>query len=561
MPIIKNPLQEYFRQCSLRKLILKLQPSKQMEIRYQWAFAFLFLSAFLGACTSQPDQAEEQTVSNPAEFLYSEYDIAQIHQDVKAGKYTIEQLTQAYLDRIEQVDDNGPTLNSVIEINPDAIAIAQQLDKDLKEGNWRGPLHGIPVLLKDNIDTHDKMSTTAGSRALAGSKPLQDSFVAKKLREAGAIILGKANLSEWANFRGELSSSGWSGVGGQTKNPYVLSRNPCGSSAGSGASVSANLAVLAIGTETNGSIVCPSHSNGIVGIKPTVGLASRAGIIPISFTQDTPGPMARSVKDAAICLGALTGVDTADAKTLASEGNTHTDYTQFLNADGLKGKRIGIYKPALGSHYKVDSLFNQNVDYLKSQGVEVVELDQIGDPQTGYNSFQVMLHEYKDGLNEYFASLGEGAKINSLEELIAFNKSDEVELQHFGQQYLIMAQEKEGMKSDAYKQALANLMKGSRENGIDKVMDEHQLDAIIAPTGSPAWQTDWINGDHYQLGSSSPAAWAGYPNITVPMGFIGELPVGISFFGRAWSEPVLIEIAYAYEQGTKHRKAPKFLAE
>lgn len=466
---------------------------------------------------------------------------------------------EAYINRIERIDNSGPQLNSVIIVNPDAIKIAGELDRELQAGRVRGPMHGVPVLLKDNIDTHDKMPNTAGSRALQNSFPLQDSYIAEKLREAGAVILGKANLSEWANFRGEPSSSGWSGVGGQTKNPYDITRNPCGSSSGSGVAVSANLTMIAIGTETNGSIVCPSTANGIVGIKPTVGLLSRSGIIPISFTQDTPGPMARTVEDAVICLGAMTGVDENDVKTLASRENGHKDYIRFLNRDGISGKRLGIFKQPLGKSYKVDSLFEKAVDFLKAQGAEVVEMDKITDPEVGTNSFEVMLFEYKDGLNKYFESLGQDAPVKSLEELIAFNNSDPVEMEFYNQVYLVMANQKGGLDSQEYKDALSKMLAGSRENGIDRVMDENNLDAIIAPTGSPAWKTDHVMGDHFLLSSSSPAAHAGYPNITVPMGFVEGLPVGISFFGRAWSEPVLIEIAYAYEQGTQHRKAPEFL--
>ena len=356
-----------------------------------------------------------------------------------------------------------------------------------------------------------------------------------------------------------MSSSGWSGINGQTKNPYILDRNPCGSSSGSGVAASANLTVIAIGTETNGSVVCPANANGIVGIKPTVGLVSRSGIIPISFTQDTAGPMARTVTDAAICLGALTGIDSTDSKTMASDAKMTNDYTQFLKADGLKGKRIGIYTGPLGRHYKVDTVFNQAVAFIKSQGAEVVEIDKIAENNIGGLSFQVMLYEYKDGLNNYFRSLGPNAKIKNLEELIAFNKKDSIEMEFYNQQYLEMALEKEDLDSDDYKKTLADMLKGSRENGIDRVMNEHTLDAIIAPTGGPAWKTDHTNGDAFHVGSSSPAARAGYPNITVPMGFIEELPVGISFFGRAWSEPLLLEIAYSFEQGTKHRKAPNFL--
>jgi len=506
----------------------------------------------------QPLSREAQ-ITKFDSFRFLEQDITQIQMGYKDGTHTIKEVVQAYLDRIEEIDKNGPTLNSIIQVNPDVIQIAEELDIEMSEGEIRGPLHGIPVVLKDNIDTHDKMATTAGSRALMNSYPLKDSYVAKQLKDAGAIIIGKANLSEWANFRGQLSTSGWSGVGGQTKNPYVLSRNPCGSSSGSAVAVSANLTMLAIGTETDGSIVCPSHSNGIVGIKPTVGLVSRSGVIPISFTQDTPGPMARTVRDAAIFLGALVGVDSADEKTLASQGKFYRDYTQFLKEDGLKGKRIGLYKGPLGINYKVDTLVYQAVDFLKSQGAEIIEIDEISSGNVGDYSFEIMLYEYKDGLNKYFQSLGPDAPIKSVEELIAFNQSDSIELKYFNQRYLDMAQEKGDLTSEEYQEALAKMMKGSREEGIDRVMNEHDLDAIIAPTGSPAWKTDLINGDSFQLGSSSPAAQAGYPNITVPMGYIDELPVGISFFGRAWSEPILLEIAYAYEIGTKHRKTPKFL--
>jgi len=506
----------------------------------------------------QPPSGESQiTVSDS--FIFQEQDITQVQQGYNDGAYTIKEVVQAYLDRIEEIDKNGPMINSIIQINPDAIQIAEELDIEMSEGKIRGPLHGIPVVLKDNIDTNDKMATTGGSRALMNSFPLKDSHIAKQLRDAGAIIIGKANLSEWANFRGELSTSGWSGVGGQTKNPYVLSRNPCGSSSGSAVAVSANLTMLAIGTETNGSIVCPSHSNGIVGIKPTVGLISRSGIIPISFTQDTPGPMARTVRDAAIFLGILAGVDSTDAKTLESRGKFYRDYTKFLKEDGLKGKRIGLYKGPLGQNYKVDTLMYKAVDFLKSQGVEIIEIDEISTGKVGYYSFEIMLYEYKDGLNKYFQSLGSRAPIKSIEELIAFNQSDSIELKYFNQKYLEMAQEKGDLTSEEYVEALAKMKEGSRKEGIDRVMNLHNLDAIIAPTGSPAWKTDLINGDSFQLGSSSPAARAGYPNITVPMGYVDELPVGISFFGRAWSEPVLLEIAYAYERGTKHRKSPKFL--
>lgn len=492
-------------------------------------------------------------------FTFREFTIDRLQEGYRNGDFTVTEVVQAYLDRIRAIDDNGPVLNAIIQINPEALGIAGELDKELKEGKVRGPMHGVPVLLKDNIDTHDQMETTAGSRALTGSHPLKDSEVARRLREAGAVIIGKANLSEWANFRGNLSSSGWSGIGGQTKNPYILDRNPCGSSSGSGVAVSANLCMIAIGTETNGSIVCPSTANGIVGIKPTVGLLSRSGIVPISFTQDTPGPMARSVRDAAIALGVLTGIDSTDSKTLMSQGMSFKDYTQFLNEDGLKGKRLGWYTSDRGQHFKVDTLMQKAVDFIRSKGAEVIEIDRIYDREAGSLSFQVMLYEFKDGLNRYFISLGESAPVKSVEDLIAFNNADSVELRYYDQQLLLEANKKGGIDSQEYLDALRKMEKIIREEGIDKVMRENKLDAFIAPTGSPAWKTDLVNGDSYTVSSSSPAAIAGYPNITVPMGFVDGLPVGISFFGRAWSEPLLLEIAYAFETGTKHRMAPEFL--
>lgn len=519
---------------------------------------------WMTACeTSRPTISNSTTTDHITQdnFKYKEYTIDQIQEGYKNGEFTIKEITKAYLDRIAAIDDAGPQLNAIIQVNPDAMIIAEMLEEEWKAGHSRGLMHGIPVILKDNIDTHDKMETTAGSKALKGSKPLEDSYVAQQLRASGAIILGKANLSEWANFRGQKSSSGWSGVGGQTKNPYIIERNPCGSSAGSGVAVSANFGMVAIGTETNGSIVCPSSANGVVGIKPTVGLLSRSGIIPISFTQDTPGPMARTVRDAAICLGAMVGIDERDAKTAASEGKYYDDYTQFLKEDGLTGKRIGLYTGPLGKVNEVDDLVENAVAYLKKQGVEIIEVNDIYSDETRKASFQVMLYEYKDGLNKYFAALGENAPIKTLEELIEFNKNDPIELSFYNQAYLEMAQEKGNLTDEDYLEALATMAKGSQTDGIDRLMNHHNLDAIIAPTGSPAWKTDHANGDKFHLGSSSPAAMSGYPNITVPMGFVDELPVGLSFFGRAWSEPVLLEITYAFEQGTQHRRAPKFLTE
>lgn len=491
-------------------------------------------------------------------FPFLEMDIEHLQEGYTQGDFTIAEVTQAYLDRIVAIDEKGPVLNSFIAINPDAIRIAQSLDKERANGNFRGPLHGIPIVLKDNIDTHDAMSTTAGSRALKGSKPLQDSEVTKHLREAGAVILGKVNLSEWANFRGESSSSGWSGLNGQTKNPYILTRNPCGSSSGSGVAVSANLTVLAIGTETNGSIVCPSNASGIVGIKPTVGLISRRGIIPISYTQDTAGPMARTVRDAVTTLGVLTGEDPKDSKTSASTSHALNDYTPYLKKDGLQDKRIGLYTQPLHINERVDALVYKAVSVLEKNGATVIPIDQINSPKTRDHSLQVMIHEYKDGLNDYFTSLGEESPIKSLEELIEFNKQDAIELKYYNQTYLEQAQQSEGMNSEVYKEALENLKRLSQQEGIDRVMDENNLDLIIAPTGSPAWTTDWVNGDNYHIGSSSPSACAGYPIISVPMGEIHGLPVGLSFFGKAWSEPVLIEAAYAFEQKTQARIIPNF---
>ncbi|MDX1587239.1 MAG: amidase family protein, partial [Balneolaceae bacterium] len=383
-------------------------------------------------------------------------------------------------------------------------------------------------------------------------------FITRKLREAGAVILGKANLSEWANFHSSFSSSGWSGLGGQTHNPYDITRNPCGSSSGPGAAPSANLAVFGIGTETNGSITCPSSANGLVGIKPTVGLLSRSGIIPISFTQDTPGPMARTVRDAAIALGTMVGVDEADSKTAASEGNYHNDYTQFLNEDGLEGKRIGFWKGPLGNHHRVDTLMYETVRLLEDRGATIVELEQISEENVGGDSFQVLLYEFKDGLNKYFNSLGEDAPVKNMEELVKVTLADSVEMRYFDHDLLITASEKGGLDSEEYTEALERMLKYTREEGIDKVMDENNLDAIVSPTGGPAWKTDLTNGDNFSVSSSSPAARAGYPNITVPMGYIDGLPIGVSFFGRAWSEPELIEMAYAFEQITQARKVPGF---
>lgn len=497
----------------------------------------------------------DNRVSEP--FRFEEITIDEIRSGYENGDFTIAEVVQAYLDRIEKIDQSGPELNSVIYLNPDAVSVAEQLDRELAEGESRGALHGIPILLKDNIDTSD-MPTTAGSRFMEGSIPPDDAFIVQKLRDQGAVILGKTNLSEWANFHSDFSSSGWSGLGGQTKNPYDITRNPCGSSAGSGVAASANLAAITIGTETNGSIVCPSNANGIVGLKPTVGLWSRNGIIPISYHTDSGGPMTRTVRDAAILLGALAGSDPADELTEPSDENRVEDYTQFLNEDGIEGKRIGFFTGPMGNHFRVDTLMNQAVEFFEQQGATIVEIDEITEENIGGDAFQVLLYEFKDGLNTYFNALGENAPISSIEELAERTMQSGIEQERFDRSLIINASEKGDLESEEYQSALERMLSVSREGGIDRVMDEHNLDAIISPTGSPAWKTDLILGDNFSLSSSSPSARAGYPIITVPMGNIEGLPVGLSIFGRAWSEPVLLEIAYAYEQGTNHRIVPEF---
>lgn len=476
------------------------------------------------------------------------------------GQYTAEKLAQLYLDRIEAVDRNGPKLNSVIQLNPDALEIARRLDEERRNGQVRGPLHGIPVLIKDNIDTADKMMTTAGALALVGNYAAQDSFVAQKLREAGAVILGKTNLSEWANFRSTRSSSGWSGRGGQTRNPYMTNRNPCGSSSGSGVAAAASLCALTIGTETNGSIVCPSSTNGIVGIKPTVGLVGRSGIIPISETQDTAGPMARTVADAAVLLGALTGIDPRDPRTQESEGKSYTDYNQFLDPNGLQGKRIGVGRNFFGFHEEVDNLMEAAIQLMKDRGATLIDLEEITPNGQGQAGFDVLLYEFKDGVNKYLAGVQSELPVKTLADVIEFNrKNAEVSMPYFKQEILEMAQEKGDLNSKEYREALETILRANRAEGIDKVMDENQLDAIIGPTGGPAWNIDLINGDHFGGGSSSPAARAGYPNITVPAGYVHGLPVGLSIFGRAYSEPQLLAIAYAYEQASRLRREPGFI--
>ena len=526
-----------------------------MKTIHNYCILVLIIAA-LSSCRPRENKSE---IKGESDTWFEEMTIKDLQQGYKDGKYSVSEVVSAYLSRIEKIDKSGPSLNSIIVMNPDAMQIAEELDREKAEGKIKGLLFGVPVVLKDNIDTHDKMPTTAGATVLRNSFPKADSPVARKLREAGAVIIAKSNLSEWANFRSNSSTSGWSGVGGQTKNPYVLDRNPCGSSSGSGVAVSANLCMVAIGTETNGSIVCPSNNNGIVGIKPTVGLISRTGIIPISFTQDTPGPMARTVEDAAICLGALTGVDRQDPKTIDSEGKSLIDYSSSLKKDGLMGRRIGIIKGSGGFSAKVDDLMRKAIADMTTQGAVVIEVEAPKGALYDDASYEVMLYEFKDGLNKYFNGLGNEAPVKNISELIEFNKSDKIELRYFDQKILEQADKKGDLSSPDYKKSLEKMLKATREYGIDSLMNSNDLDALISPTGSPAWKTDLLLGDHFIGGSSSLSAISGYPAISVPMGFIENLPVGITFFGRAWSEPVLIEIAYSYEQGTKHRKAPKYL--
>lgn len=478
------------------------------------------------------------------------------------GRWTSRRLVDLYAERIRNLDKTGPALHAIIEFNPDAARIADELDAERRASGPRSALHGIPVLLKDNIDTGDAMMTSAGSLALATAPAPRDAYIVERLRQAGAIILGKTNLSEWANFRSTKSTSGWSARGGQCRNPYVLDRNPCGSSSGSAVAISASLAAVAVGTETDGSIVCPANNCGLVGIKPTVGLLSRGGIVPISATQDTAGPMARSVSDAATLLSAMLGIDLRDRATELMRGRDPLDYRRFLVPEGLRGKRLGIARRFFGFSPAVDALMEEALQVFKSEGADLVDpADLPSHGQLEEPELTVLLYEFKAGLNAYLAERGSSTSCRTLADVMAFNlREREKEMPYFGQDLFERAAAVGDLTSAAYRSALGRCRTLARERGIDAVMDKFQLDAIVAPTGGPAWATDLVNGDHFVGGSSSPAAVAGYPAITVPAGFISGLPVGLSFFGRALSEGILIEIAYAFEQITHHRRPPGFLA-
>ncbi len=493
-----------------------------------------------------------------------EMTILELQRKMSSGELTARRLTEIYLERIESLDKQGPAINAVIELNPDALAIAEARDRERKSGKIRGPLHGIPILIKDNIDTHDRMQTTAGSLALEGSIAPRDAFIVKRLRAAGAVILGKTNLSEWANFRGKRSVSGWSSRGGLTRNPYALDRSACGSSSGSGAAVAANFCAAAIGTETDGSIICPAQTNGIVGLKPTLGLVSRSGIIPIAHSQDTAGPMARTVADAAILLGALTGVDDRDAATRIGQKRALTDYRPFLDVTGLQGARIGVARNMAGSDSRLLQIFESCLEVMRQMGAVMIDPAHVlGVNKLGKAELEVLHYEFKADLNKYLASRGPKARVQTMAEVIRFNEENQARVMpYFGQEHLTTAQAKGPLTRPKYREALAKNRRLTRTEGIDATMRKHRLDALVVPSGGPASLIDLVNGDaiNWDLESTSPAAVAGYPHITVPAGYIFGLPVGISFFAKAWQEPTLIKLAYAFEQATRVRQPPQFLA-
>ena len=517
------------------------------------------VAAWLLGCQKEPRHAGSKL---PDAFELDELSLLDIAAGLGQGKWTSSKLAELYLGRIEAVDRSGPRLNAVVEINPDAMSQARQLDQERKSNHVRGPLHGIPVLIKANIETGDRMATTAGSLALADWRPPQDAFVIARLRAAGALILGKTNLSEWANFRSTHSTSGWSGCGGQTLNPYALDRNPSGSSSGSGAAASANLCAAAIGTETDGSVTSPASINGIAGLKPTVGLVSRSGIIPISASQDTAGPMARTVGDLAILLSAMTGVDPQDPATSSQQGRVVQDYTRFLDPRGLRGARVGIARKFFENNAPLDRFLSGCVDVLKKAGAEVVDpADLHTHGQIDAPEMEVLLYEFKDGLNRYLSRLPPSSPARSLKELIAYNERNrEREMPIFEQELFIQAEAKGPLNETKYKQARASCLSLARKNGIDAVTAKFKLDALVTLTSGPAWYTDRINGDHDTGGCTTPAAVAGYPHITVPSGFYHGLPIGLSFFGSPFSEPTLFKLAYGWEQETKSRRKPAFAA-
>jgi amidase len=520
--------------------------------------------AAAGPLPGLSEKAGADVVPQPSvpPFDLEETTIASLQGRMRSGELTSRAITERYLERIQALDRRGPNLRSVLEVNPDALQIAERMDEERRQSGPRGPLHGVPILIKGNIATADRMTTTAGSLALAGSIPERDAFIADRLRKAGAVILGKTNLSEWANFRSTHSSSGWSSQGGQCRNPYALDRSPSGSSSGSGAATAANFAAAAVGTETDGSIVSPAGASSLVGIKPTVGLVSRSGIIPISHSQDTAGPMTRTVADAAALLTVLAGVDEDDKATRESRGKAQADYTKFLDPAGLKGARIGVARERFfGYSEETDKLMAQALDAMKEAGAVLVDpanLETAGD--FGDAEYEVLLYEFKHDLNQYLASLGDKAPMRTLEQIIEFNeKNRDRVMPYFGQEIFLMAQAKGPLTDKAYKDALEKSRRLSRKEGLDALFAKHKVDAIVAPTGSPPWLIDLVNGDSFLGGSSSPAAVSGYASITVPAGYVHGLPVGLSFIGGAYSEPALIRFAYAFEQATKARRAPRFL--
>ena len=496
-------------------------------------------------------------------MILPEWTISDLQEGMQSGELTARRLAELYSERISEIDKNGPYINSVIEMNPDALEIADSLDAERKAGKVRGPLHGIPILIKDNIDTADRMQTTSGSLALEGHIAAKDAFIVKQLRKAGALILGKTNLSEWANFRGKRSVSGWSSRGGLTRNPYALDRSACGSSSGSGAAVAANLCAAAVGTETDGSVICPAQTNGIVGIKPTLGLLSRSGIIPIAHSQDTAGPMARTVTDAALLLGAMAGVDGQDPATKGTKKRGGNNYLKQLDRDGLRDARIGVARNMAGTNPRVLKIFEHCIEVLKHLGAVVIDPADVPNfDKFGKTEVDVLHYEFKADLNKYLKTVDGTCQVHSMEDVIKFNEENSHKVMpYFGQEHMITAQGTKSLRDKKYRDALAKNLRLTRKEGIDAAIRKHKLDAIIVPSGGPAWLIDLVDGDsnNWDMESTSPAAVAGYPHITVPAGFVFGLPVGISFFAGAWQEPTLIKFAYAFEQATQYRRQPRYL--